>query len=80
VIEARTESESWEEIGWIGVDSGTVAFGAASVLERTSASSRIRVSGMGRRGDTRPSSSCKAHVRTAISPSRSCVAMTGRSK
>jgi len=32
VIEAPTESESWEEIGWIGVDSGTVAFGAASVL------------------------------------------------
>jgi hypothetical protein len=32
VIEAPTDSESWEEIGWIGVDSGTVAFGAASVL------------------------------------------------
>ena len=32
VIETPTESESWEEIGWIGVDSGTVAFGAASVL------------------------------------------------
>ena len=32
VIEALTGSESWEEIGWIGVDSGTVAFGAASVL------------------------------------------------
>lgn len=32
MIDAPTDSESWEEIGWIGVDSGTVAFGAASVL------------------------------------------------
>ena len=32
MIEAPTDSESWEEIGWIDVDSGTVAFGAASVL------------------------------------------------
>ena len=32
MIEALTDSESWEEIGWIDVDSGTVAFGAASVL------------------------------------------------
>ena len=32
VIDAPTDSESWEEIGWIDVDSGTVAFGAASVL------------------------------------------------
>ncbi len=32
MIEAPTGSESWEEIGWIGVDAATVAFGAASVL------------------------------------------------
>jgi hypothetical protein len=32
VIKAPTDSESWEEIGWIGVYSGTVAFGAASIL------------------------------------------------
>ena len=32
MIEAPTDHESWEEIGWICVDSATVAFGAASVL------------------------------------------------
>lgn len=32
MIEAPTDSESWEEIGWICVDSATVAFGAAFVL------------------------------------------------
>ena len=32
MIEALTDSENWEEIGWIDVDSGTVAFAVASVL------------------------------------------------
>ena len=32
MIEAPTDSESWEEIGWIDVDSGTAAFAVASVL------------------------------------------------
>jgi hypothetical protein len=32
VIEAPTDDENWEELGWICVDSATVAFGAASVL------------------------------------------------
>ena len=32
MIATPTDSESWEEIGWICVDSATVAFGAASVL------------------------------------------------
>ena len=32
MIEAPPDHESWEEIGWICVDSATVAFGAASVL------------------------------------------------
>jgi hypothetical protein len=32
VIEALTDSENWEEIGWIDVDSGTAAFAVASVL------------------------------------------------
>ena len=29
---APTNAESWEEIGWIALDSATVAFGAASAL------------------------------------------------
>jgi hypothetical protein len=32
VTEAPVDGESWEEIGWIALDSATVAFGAASVL------------------------------------------------
>jgi hypothetical protein len=32
VTGATTNAESWEEIGWIALDSATVAFGAASVL------------------------------------------------
>jgi hypothetical protein len=32
VTGAPTNAESWEEIGWIALDSATVAFGAASAL------------------------------------------------
>ena len=61
------------------VDSATVAFGAASVLGEDFRVGRKRVLGTGHRRDTKPSSSCKA-PRTTSTPSRSCVAMTGRSK